>query len=197
MAPAHLTITWPGGSAEPLGTFTPLPPDMGFRVEVRCRPGRPRAWRRCGTARGRRTGSASARVPAAASGPACRWREQGWTPCPSARAALERFSAPTRDVVRGGVRRADARAGGRLGGDRRRSARAGGRADRVGQDAVGVPLGDRPAADRGPAGREAGHAGSSTSPRSRRWRSTSSATCARRWPASGRPPSGSARGCPR
>ena len=67
-------------------------------------------------------------------------------PWPTPRAALERFSAPTRDVVRGGVRRADAGAGRRLGGDRRRPARAGGRADRLRQDAVGVPVGDRPAA---------------------------------------------------
>ena len=41
MAPAHLMITWPGGSAEPLGTFTPLPPDLGFRVEVEVPAGTP------------------------------------------------------------------------------------------------------------------------------------------------------------
>src|SRR3954464_9153661 len=44
------------------------------------------------------------------------------------------------DLVRGGLRRAPARAGRRLGGDRRRSARAGGGTDRVRQDARSLPV---------------------------------------------------------
>ena len=96
----------------------------------------------------------------------------------NAQAALERFSAPTRDVVRGGVRRADPGAGRRLGRDRAGAARARGRADRLGQDALGVPLGHRPAADRAGRPDRGRHARSSTSPRSRPSRSTSSATCA-------------------
>ena len=62
-----------------------------------------------------------------------------------------------------------------------------------GKTLVGVPLVDRPA-DRDRAGPpdKRSAAGSSTSRRSRRSPSTSSATCARRWPASGTPPTGSA-----
>ena len=84
--------------------------------------------------------------------------------------------------------------GGRLGGDQQRGARPGRRPHRLRQDAGGVPV------VAGPAGRpprrrrdERRAAGSSTSRRSRRWPSTSSATCAHRWPASARPPRGS--GC--
>ena len=54
---------------------------------------------------------------------------------------------------------------------------------------------DRLAAAPPPADDRSSAAGCSTSRRSRRWPSTSSATCAPRWPASGRPPPGSA--CPR
>ena len=74
--------------------------------------------------------------------------------------------------------------GGRAGGQ----ARAGRRPHRVGQDPRRVPVGARPAGRRAAARRSRSTAaGSSTSRRSRRWRSTCSATCARRWPASGRP----------
>ena len=73
--------------------------------------------------------------------------------------ALERFSAPTRTWFEAAFARADPGPVGRLGGDRRRAARAGGGADRLGQDAVGVPVGDRPAADRGPRPPEKRHPG--------------------------------------
>ena len=79
-----------------------------------------------------------------------------------------------------------------MGGGPGGPARAGRRPHRLGQDPRGVPVGARPAGRRSrrPTTRSTA-AGSSTSRRSRRWRSTCSATCARRWPASGRPRSGS------
>ena len=86
------------------------------------------------------------------------------------------FDAPTRA--------ADAR----LAGDRARRVDADPGADRQRQDAGGVSLVPRPPDVR--AGRRPSRsaAACSTSRRSRRWRSTSSATCARRWPASRRSP---------
>ena len=80
-----------------------------------------------------------------------------------------------------------------MGGGAGGPARAGRRAHRLGQDARGVPVGARPAGRRRrrrPIRSTA--AGCCTSRRSRRWRSTCSATCARRSPASGRRRSGSA-----
>ena len=100
-------------------------------------------------------------------------------------------------MVRRRLRGADARAERCLGRDRGRPPRPGGRPHRVRQDPLGVPLVDRPAGDRAGARRRSCAAGCSTSPRSRRSRSTSSATCGRRWSASGRPPTGSAWRCPR
>ena len=75
-----------------------------------------------------------------------------------------------------------------MGRDRGGSARAGRGPDRVGQDPRGVPVVARPAAHRAGAREGRSGAGCSTSPRSRRWASTSSATCGRRWPASATPP---------
>ena len=75
-----------------------------------------------------------------------------------------------------------------MGGDRGGQARPGGGADRVGQDAQRVPVEHRPAAHRDRARRQdQAHAGCSTSARSRRSRSTSSATSGRRSPGSGTP----------
>ena len=76
-----------------------------------------------------------------------------------------------------------------MAGHRRRAGRARRRADRVRQDAGRVPVVPRPARHRtGRRRSRCNAAGSSTSPRSRPSRSTSSATCAARSPASGRPP---------
>ena len=58
---------------------------------------------------------------------------------------LGRFSAAARELVHLGLRGADGRPGRRLGRDQRRAPHPGRRADRLGQDAVGLPLGDRPA----------------------------------------------------
>ena len=58
----------------------------------------------------------------------------------------------------------------------------------LGQDAGGVPVSDRPAAARPPAADRERAPASSTSPRSRRWPSTSSATSAHPSSASPRPP---------
>ena len=105
----------------------------------------------------------------------------------------------------------DGRAGRRVGGDLARQARPRRRSDRLGQDAVGVPLGDRPRLPRegcdaapppparGDGRRMPRHPppASSTSRRSRRWASTSSATCARRSSASGSRRGASASRCPR
>ena len=115
------------------------------------------------------------------------------------RPRLDRFSEPDPRVVRGRVRRAHPRPGGGVGGDRGRAARAGGRA-RPGparRSRRFLWSIDRLLTAPPPRGPARSAAGCSTSRRSRRSRSTSSATCARRWPASGRPPSGSAPRCPR
>ena len=82
-----------------------------------------------------------------------------------------------------------------MGRDRGRPARARGGADRVGQD-PGAFLWSIDRLLTAPGRRRRSGAGSSTSPRSRRSASTSSATCGRRWPASGTPPTGSARPVP-
>ena len=106
---------------------------------------------------------------------------------------LPGFSEPTRAWFAAAFARPTPAQVGAWARDRRGPARAGGRADRLRQDAVGVPVVARPAGrDRAGPDEEASAAGSSTSRRSRRSRSTSSATCAPRWPASGTPPTGSA-----
>ena len=92
-------------------------------------------------------------------------------------------------VVRRRVPRRDARAARGVGGDLDRRARARRRAHRLGQDARGVPLVDRPARRRADGGRQAvdaehAHARALHLARSRRSASTSSATCARRSSAS-------------
>ena len=69
-------------------------------------------------------------------------------------------------------------------GHRRRRLDADSRADRIGQDAGGVSLVPEPADVSAGAGRARSAAACSTSRRSRRWPSTSSATCARRSSAS-------------
>ena len=91
---------------------------------------------------------------------------------------------PPRDarLVRAELRRADAGAGAGLARDRGRRPRPHPGADRLGEDARGVPLGDRPLD--GDAGTTA--SACSTSRRSRRSTTTSSGTCAARSPASGR-----------
>ena len=97
-----------------------------------------------------------------------------------------RGSIPPRGLGSRRLCRADRAQSRCVGGDRGGPADAGGRADRLGQDAGGVPVVARPAARRaGAAGRAA--CACSTSRRSRRWPSTSSATCARRSPASAPP----------
>ena len=73
----------------------------------------------------------------------------------------------------------------------------GGRPDRLRQDPLGVPVVDRPAGDRAGPGEEAPLPRALRLARSRRSPSTSSATCGRRWSASGRPPTGSGWRCPR
>ena len=93
-------------------------------------------------------------------------------------------------MVRGRVRGADAAAGARLAGDRARRLDADPRADRQRQDAGRVSLVPRSADVRAGAAEQRRGAACSTSRRSRRWRSTSSATCARRSPASRRSPRG-------
>jgi len=40
-APVHLTVTWPGGDTQQLGTFTPSGSDMGFSVVVQVPAGTP------------------------------------------------------------------------------------------------------------------------------------------------------------
>jgi hypothetical protein len=40
-APVHLTVSWPGGDTEQLGTFTPAGDDMGFSVVVQVPVGTP------------------------------------------------------------------------------------------------------------------------------------------------------------
>ena len=79
-----------------------------------------------------------------------------------------------------------------VGRDQQRRARARRRTHRLRQDAGRLPVVARPAGRprRRPRTSSAA-AGCSTSRRSRRWPSTSSATCAPRWPASARPPPGS------
>ena len=57
---------------------------------------------------------------------------------------LERFGPATQDWFRGAFPRPHRRAGRRVGRDLARQARPRGRPDRIGQDAVGVPVGDRP-----------------------------------------------------
>ena len=57
---------------------------------------------------------------------------------------LERFGPATQDWFRGAFAAPTIRAGRRVGCDLARQARARRRPDRVGQDAVGVPVGDRP-----------------------------------------------------
>ena len=59
--------------------------------------------------------------------------------------SLEQFSPRTRDWFSVRVRRADAGAGPGLAGDRERRARPDLGPDRVGKDAGGLPVGDRPA----------------------------------------------------
>ena len=97
-----------------------------------------------------------------------------------------------RGVVPRSLRGADAAAGAGLAGDRARRVDADPGADRQRQDARRLPVVHQPADVRAGAAAEARAAGSSTSRRSRRWRWTSSATCARRSPAS--PTSRGARG---
>ena len=99
---------------------------------------------------------------------------------PRARAFLARHPR----LVRGRLRRADRRADRRLGRDRLGPARAGLRAHRIGQDARRLPVGHRSPGGRSRSAIRA--CGCSTSRRSRRSRSTSSRTCAHRWPASAR-----------
>ena len=77
---------------------------------------------------------------------ACRWRPAGWLG-----ASVQPGDA---GVVRGGLRAADRCAERCLGRDRGWSARPGGGADRLGQDAVGVPVVHRPSGDRARAGEE-------------------------------------------
>ena len=108
------------------------------------------------------------------------------------RAHPRRFLGAHPGVVRRRVPRADARPARRVDGDRAPGAHAGRRADRVRQDAVGLPVGDRPARRSAPDAPAKSATGSSTSPRSRRSPSTWNATCGRRWSASGRPRNGSA-----
>ena len=91
-------------------------------------------------------------------------------------------------MVHRGVRGADAAAGARLAGDRARRVDADPRADRQRQDADRVPVVPRSPDVHAGAAESARAAACSTSRRSRRWRSTSSATCARRSPASRRSP---------
>ena len=69
----------------------------------------------------------------------------------SNRGGARRLLTGNASLVRAGLRRADARAGARLAGDRPRWAHADPGADRLGQDARGLPLRDRPAQPRSPA----------------------------------------------
>ncbi len=105
------------------------------------------------------------------------------------RDALAGFHPPVRDWFRGVLRGADAGPEEGLAADPRRAVHAAAGADGVGQDAGGLPGGDRPADVLARAGEEAGAAACCTSRRSRRSRSTSSGTCARRSPGSRRSPS--------
>ena len=75
-----------------------------------------------------------------ASPPHCRWQGRRWGDGRCARAVRSRNAG----VVPRRVRQSDARADRRVGGDLARQARARRRADRFGQDFVGLPLGDRP-----------------------------------------------------
>ena len=84
-------------------------------------------------------------------------------------------------VVRGRVHGADAAAGAGLAGDRARRIHADPGADRHRQDAGGFSVVHRPADVLARAGEATGAAASSTFRRSRRWRWTWSAICARRW----------------
>ena len=86
-------------------------------------------------------------------------------------------------LVSSGFRGGDGAAKARLAADCARRIDADPRADGQRQDADGVPVVAQPADVRAAAGRAASAAAFSISLRSRRWRSTSSATCARRWPA--------------
>ena len=102
---------------------------------------------------------------------------------------MSRFCAATQAWFDGAFEAPTAAQAGRLGRDRAGRAHAGRRADRLRQDAGRVPVGARPA------GRRARRRPSPQRRcrvlyvcRSRRSPSTSSATCAPRWPASGRPP---------
>ncbi len=76
----------------------------------------------------------------------CRCRAQDWSGARSPPAVQRTHPR----LVRRGVRRADARAVGRVGGDRRGPARPGGGADRVRQDPQRLPVEHRPAAHRTP-----------------------------------------------
>ena len=107
---------------------------------------------------------------------------------------LPGFSDPTRAWFAAAFAAADRGPGRRLGRDRGRPARAGGRARPAPARRSRAFLWsiDRLTATEPARRRSRSAAGSSTSRRSRRSPSTSSATCAPRWPASGRPPTGSA-----
>ena len=99
---------------------------------------------------------------------------------------LTGFTPSHPGVVRGCLRRAHACPGRGVGVDLRRPQRAGRRADRLRQDAGGVPVGAGPAcSDSAARPTRSTAAGCSTSRRSRRWPSTWSATCVPRSPGIG------------